>query len=198
VKVISSPSLVVMNNQIATLVVGDQVPVTTQSATAVTAPGSPLVSSIDYRNTGVILSVSPSVNVNGNVLLDISQEVSDVAANANATTLTPTLSQRKIKSTITVASGQSVLLGGLISETQSRSRSGIPVLEEIPYLGNAFSQNDRSTARTELIVFMQPEIIRDSVDAYKVAEELRSKLRGSAEAAFPPGPSLYKDPRFVR
>jgi general secretion pathway protein D len=172
--------------------------VTTQSATAVSAPGSPLVSSIDYRNTGVILSVRPSVNINGNVLLEISQEVSDVAANANAQTLTPTLSQRKIKSTITVASGQSVLLGGLISETQSRSRSGVPVLEEIPYLGNAFSQNDRSTSRTELIVFMQPEIIRDSVDAYKVAEELRSKLRGSAEAAFPPGPSLYKDPRFVR
>jgi general secretion pathway protein D len=198
VKVISSPSLVVMNNQVASLVVGDQVPVTTQSATSVSAPGSPLVSSIDYRNTGVILSVSPTVNVNGNVLLEISQEVSDVAANANATTLTPTLSQRKIKSTITVASGQSVLLGGLISETQSRSRNGVPILEEIPYLGNAFSQNDRSTTRTELIVFMQPEIIRDSVDAYKVAEELRSKLRGSSEAAFPPGPSLYKDPRFVR
>jgi Flp pilus assembly secretin CpaC len=104
----------------------------------VTAPGSPLVSSIDYRNTGVILSVSPSVNVNGNVPLDISQEVSDVAANANATTLTPALSQRKIKSTITAASGQSVLLGGLISETQSRSRSGIPVLEEIHHYGTQF------------------------------------------------------------
>jgi general secretion pathway protein D len=112
--------------------------------------------------------------------------------------LTPTLSQRKIKSTITVASGQSVLLGGLITETQSRTRNGVPVLEEVPYLGNLFSDNDRSTTRTELIVFIEPEIIRDSIDAYKVAEELRSKLRGSAEAAFPPGPSLYKDPRFVR
>jgi general secretion pathway protein D len=91
-----------------------------------------------------------------------------------------------------------VLLGGLISETQQRSRSGVPILEEIPYLGDAFSHNNRSTVRTELIVFIQPQIIRDSVDAYKVAEELRSKLRGSAEAAFPPGPSLRKDPRFVR
>jgi general secretion pathway protein D len=198
VKVISSPSLVVMDNQFATLVVGDQVPITTQSAQSVIAPGSPLVSSVDYRSTGVILQVSPRINVNGNVILDINQEVSNVAPNANAQTLTPTLSQRKIRSTISVASGQSVLLGGLISETQNRSRSGVPIMEEIPYLGNLFSQNDRSTARTELIVFIQPEIIRDSVDAYKVAEELRSKLRGSAEAAFPPGPSLYKDPRFVR
>ncbi len=157
-----------------------------------------MVSSIDYKNTGVILTVSPRINANGNILLDISQEVSDVAKNANSQTLTPTLSQRKIKSTISVASGQSVLLGGLITETQSRSRSGVPVLEEIPYVGNLFSQNDRSTARTELIVFIEPEIIRDSVDAYKVAEELRSKMRGSAEASFPPGPALFNDPRFVR
>ena len=120
------------------------------------------------------------------------------AANGNATSLTPTLSQRKVKSQISVASGQSVLLGGLISETQLRSRSGVPILEELPLIGDAFAQNDRSTVRTELIIFIQPQIIRDSVDAYKVAEELRSKLRGSDEAAFPPGPSLRKDPRFVR
>jgi general secretion pathway protein D len=198
VKVLSSPSLVVIDNQVATLVVGDQVPITTQSATVLTNPTTPLVNTIDYRSTGVILQVSPRINVNGNVILEVDQEVSNVAANANAATLTPTLTQRKIKSTISVASGQSVLLGGLISETQQRSRSGIPVLEEIPYLGNLFSQNDRSTVRTELIVFIQPQIIRDSVDAYKVAEELRSKLRGSAEAAFPPGPSLLNNPRFVR
>jgi general secretion pathway protein D len=198
VKVLSSPSLVVIDNQVATLVVGDQVPITTQSATVITNPTTPLVNTIDYRSTGVILQVSPRINVNGNVILEVDQEISNVAANANAATLTPTLTQRKIKSTISVASGQSVLLGGLISETQQRSRSGIPVLEEIPFLGNLFSQNDRSTVRTELIVFIQPQIIRDSVDAYKVAEELRSKLRGSAEAAFPPGPSLLNNPRFVR
>jgi general secretion pathway protein D len=198
VKVLSSPSLVVIDNQVATLVVGDQVPITTQSATVLSNPNTPLVNSIDYRATGVILQVSPRINVNGNVILEVNQEISNVAANANAATLTPTLTQRKIKSTIAVASGQSVLLGGLISETQQRSRSGVPILEEIPYLGDAFSHNNRSTVRTELIVFIQPQIIRDSVDAYKVAEELRSKLRGSAEAAFPPGPSLRKDPRFVR
>jgi general secretion pathway protein D len=198
VKVLSSPSLVVMDNQIASLQVGDQVPVTTESAAVLTNPTTPLVNTVNYLNTGVILTVAPRVNVNGNVVLDISQEVSNVENTTSTPNLTPTIAQRKIKSSVSVASGQTVLLGGLISETHSRSRQGIPVLEEIPWLGQLASVNDRSTMRTELIVFIQPQIIRDSVDAYKVAEELRAKLRGSAEAAFQPGPSLRSDPRFAQ
>jgi general secretion pathway protein D len=198
VKVLSTPSVVVIDNQVATLQVGDQVPITTQSATNISNPNTPIVSSIDYRNTGVILRVLPRINGNGNVVLDIEQEISNVSDTVTANTLTPTVSQRKVKSSIAVASGQSVLLGGLISERQSRGRQGIPLLGEIPYLGDAFSHNTRSASRTELMVFIQPQIIRDSVDAYKIAEELRSKLRGSDETAFTPGPSLRKDPLFVR
>jgi len=198
VKVLSAPSVVVIDNQVASLQVGDQVPVTTGSAAILTNPNTPLVNSISYLNTGVILQVLPRINANGNVSLQIQQEISNVANNANAATLTPTVSQRKIKSDVSVASGQTVLLGGLISETQTRSRNGIPVLEEIPILGDAFATNDRSTTRTELIVFIEPQIIRDSIDAAKVAEELRAKLRGSADNAFPPGPSLFQDPQFVR
>jgi general secretion pathway protein D len=181
VKVLSAPSVVVLDNQIATLQVGDQIPVTTQSATAVTAPGAPIVSNIDYRNTGVILRVVPRINVNGNVLLDIEQEISNVAANVNANSLTPTVSQRKVKSSIAVATGQTVLLAGLISERQERSRSGIPVLESLDWIGDAFSHNSTTMQRTELIIFIRPQIIRDGVDARRVAEELRAKLRGSVE-----------------
>jgi general secretion pathway protein D len=198
VKVLSSPSVVVLDNQLATLLVGDQVPVETQSATILTNPNTPLVNSINYINTGVILRVLPRININGNVILDVEQEVSGVANNANAATLTPTVSQRQIKSAISVASGQTVLLGGLISETQQRTRSGIPLLEEIPGVGNLFSTNDRSTQRTEIIIFIEPQIIRNSVDAAHVAEELRAKLRGSANAAFQPGPSLFGNPRFAQ
>ncbi len=198
VKVLSTPSVVVLDNQVATLQVGDQVPIATQSATILTNPNTPLVNTIDYRNTGVILRVLPRVNVNGNVILDIEQEISNVSQNANANTLTPTVSQRKVKSSIAVASNQSVLLGGLISERQERGRFGIPILEELPGIGDAFARNTRNTTRTELIIFIRPQIIRDSVDSYRIAEELRAKLRGSAETAFPPGPSLRKDPLFVR
>jgi general secretion pathway protein D len=202
VKVLSSPSVVVLDNQLATLLVGDQVPVETASANvlaATTSSSSTVVNSINYINTGVILHVLPRVNANGTVVLDVAQEVSGVENTSSAQSLTPTVSQRQVKSTIAVASGQTVLLGGLITETQQRTRNGIPVLEELPNgIGNLFSTNDRSTQRTEIIIFIQPEIIRNGVDAAKVAEELRAKLRGSADAAFQPGPSLFSHPEFAQ
>lgn len=203
VKVLSSPSVVVLDNQEATLLVGDQVPVETGSANVLAATSSAsttVVNSINYINTGVILRVLPRVNINGNVTLDVEQEVSGVVGPTSSSqpNLTPTVSQRQIKSAVAVASGQTVLLGGLITETLQRSRNGIPVLEELPGLGELFSTNDRSKQRTEIIVFIQPQIIRNSVDAAKVAEELRAKLRGAADNAFPPGPTLFRDPQFVR
>jgi general secretion pathway protein D len=177
VKVLSNPSLVVINNQVATLQVGDVVPVSTGSATVLTTSNT-VVNTIDYRNTGIILRVSPRINVNGNVRLDIEQEISNVSP-TTATSLTPTVSERKVKSSISVATGQTVLLAGLISEQQNGTRSGLPLLDQIPGLGDAFGHQDNSTARTELIIFIRPQIIRDGSDAHIVAEELRSKLRGS-------------------
>lgn len=177
VKVLSNPSLVVIDNQVATLQVGDQVPVSTGSATVLTTNNT-VVNSIDYRNTGIILRVSPRVNVNGNVRLDIEQEISNVSPQT-AGSLTPTVSQRKIKSSISVASGQTVLLAGLISESRQGNRSGIPLLDDLPSIGDAFSHTGRQAARTELIIFIRPQIIRDGSDAHFVAEELRSKLRGT-------------------
>lgn len=187
VKVLSNPSLVVVNNQVATLQVGDVVPVSTGSATVLTTSNT-VVNTIDYRNTGIILRVSPRINANGNVRLDVEQEISNVSP-ATATSLTPTVSERKVKSSISVASGQTVLLAGLISEQQNTDRNGIPLLDQIPGLGDAFSHQDKKTVRTELIIFIRPQIIRDGTDAHYVAEELRSKLRGNL------GASVANDPR---
>jgi general secretion pathway protein D len=181
VKVLSNPSLVVVNNQAATLQVGDVVPVSTGSATVLTANNT-IVNTIDYRNTGIILRVSPRINVNGNVRLDVEQIISNVSP-ATAASLTPTVSERKVKSSISVATGQTVLLAGLISEQQNNTRNGIPLLDQIPGLGDAFSYQDKKKTRTELIIFIRPQIIRDSMDAHYVAEELRSKLRGSINAS---------------
>ncbi len=177
VKVLSNPSLVVINNQVATLQVGDVVPVSTGSATVLTTNNT-VVNTIDYRNTGIILRVSPRISVNGNVRLDVEQEISNVPA-ASANSLTPTVSERRVKSQISVANGQTVLLAGLISEQQNGTRSAIPVLDQLPGLGDAFGHQNNSTQRTELIIFIRPQIIRDGSDAHVVAEELRSKLRGS-------------------
>jgi general secretion pathway protein D len=181
VKVLSNPSLVVINNQVATLQVGDVVPVSTGSATVLTTNNT-VVNTIDYRNTGVILRVSPRINANGNVRLDVEQEISNVSP-TTAQSLTPTVSERRVKSSISVATGQTVLLAGLISEQQNGNRNGIPLLDEIPSFGDAFSHQNKKGTRTELIIFIRPQIIRDGLDAHNVAEELRSKLRGSVGAS---------------
>lgn len=174
VKVLSNPSLVVLDNQPATLQVGDQVPFSTGSATVLTSNNT-VVNTIDYKNTGIILRVLPRANANGNIVLDIEQEISSVSP-TSVGTLTPTISQRKVKSSIAVTSGQTVLLAGLISETENKQRQGIPILDSIPGMGDAFSHQNITRARTELILFIRPTMIRDPVDAHVIAEEMRSKM----------------------
>jgi general secretion pathway protein D len=175
VKILSNPSLVVVDNGEATLEVGDQVPISTGSATVLSANNA-VVNTVDYKNTGIILHVQPRVNSNGAVLLAIDQEISSVPQ--DSTSLTPTISQRKVESKISVVSGQTVLLAGLISDQQEKMRQGVPILNQIPYVGSAFGTTGTSQVRTELIIFIQPQIIRDGEDAAKIAEELRSKMRG--------------------
>ena len=198
VKVLSNPSLVVIDNQVATLTVGNDVPIATGSANVLnsaTATSNTIVNTIDYRSTGIILRVIPRVNINGNVRLDIEQEISNVvnssaASSATNAPPTPTISERKVKSSIAVASGQTVLLAGLIQEQKEVDRSGIPLFDQIPKLGDAFSHQNTTLARTEIIIFIRPQIIRDSVDAHYLAEELRTKLRGSigvVGSSAPPG-----------
>lgn len=196
VKVLSNPSVVVVDNQRATLQVGDEVPVSTGSATVLSTSNT-VVNTIEYKNTGIILHVVPRVNVNGQVRLDIEQEISNVtqsdpttsggAGSSSSGTLTPTVSQRKVKSTIAVASGQAVLLAGLISERHNGVRQGVPILDQIPGIGDAFAHTNNQVKRTELIIFIRPQIIRDNVDAHTVAEELRAKLRGTI-GVLPGGP----------
>ena len=111
-----------------------------------------VVNTIDYRNTGVILRVAPRINANGNVRLDIEQEISNVSA-ATAASLTPTVSERKVKSSISVATGQTVLLAGLISEQQNGNRNGVPLLEQDLGAWRAPSPIGYNTGtRTELII----------------------------------------------
>ena len=185
VKVLSNPSLVVVNNQAATLQVGNQVPISTGSATVLTANNT-VVNTVDYRNTGVILHVAPRVSANGTVRLDVEQEISQVVPSTDpSANLTPTISERKVKSSISVANGQTVLLAGLIQDQKNENRNGIPLLDEIKGIGDAFSHQDNTKTRTELIIFIRPQIIRDAMDAHTVAEELRSKLRGTVSASTP-------------
>jgi general secretion pathway protein D len=186
VRIVSSPSVVVLHNQQAVLEVGDQVPIITREAQSVINPDSPTVNEIEFKNTGVILNVTPRINSNGLVTMEIQQEVSAVQdptgrLGGGTNTLTPTISQRRITSTIAVQSGQMVVLGGLIREEVGHSKSGIPLVNKIPYLGDVLGgDTDTSRTRTELIVFIRPSVIRNPEDASDAAEALRAGMASLA------------------
>lgn len=192
-KIISSPSLMVLNNQKATIQVGDQVPITTQQQQATTTTSN-IVNSIEFRDTGVLLSVTPRVNAGGLVIMEVEQEVSNVAANA-ATPLTPTIQQRKINSTVAVQSGETVVLGGLIRENDNTSGSGVPVLRDIPMLGWFFGASSDELTRTELVVLITPRAVRGAVEAREVTDEFRRKMESLKPSDEPPrgfGPLYHK------
>jgi general secretion pathway protein D len=154
--------------------VGDQVPISAGS----TVTGLSVTSSISRQNTGIILKVLPHVHPNGSIELEIEQEVSNVVnpSGASAQNLTPTISQRRIHSTVGTSSGQTVLLGGLIKEDDERSVSGLPGINEIKYLGDLLSQKSDTKTRSEIIVFVTTKLMRNSHDAQVIAEEFRERL----------------------
>ncbi|MEJ1970192.1 MAG: type II secretion system secretin GspD [Rhizomicrobium sp.] len=186
VHVLSSPQLFVLNNHTATLQVGDQVPVATQSAVGIETGTAPIVNSIEYRDTGVILKVTPRVNDSGLVLLDIAQEVSDVSTTDSSDLDSPTIQQRRIASSVAVQDGQTIALGGLIKDNQSNGSTGIPFLRTIPVLGNLFGATNDEHDRTELLVLLTPHVVRNPTDARAVTEELREKIQGIVPLP-PPG-----------
>ena len=178
IKVVSAPKLMVLNNQTAALQVGDQVPVSTQSAVSVQNPDAPIVNAIEYRDTGVILKVTPRVNASGLVLMDIAQEVSDVATNQVSGIDSPTISTRRVSTSIAVQDGQVIVLGGLFRDSRSFGKNGLPILSRIPILGSLLFGNANNTQRrTELIILIKPHVVRSIEDGRAVSEELRAKLR---------------------
>jgi general secretion pathway protein D len=183
VNVISSPTLLVLDNEPARLQVGDQVPIAIRSAQSITNEDAPIVNEIEYRDTGVILDIIPRVNSSGLVVLDIIQEVSDVGATSSAagTTvtegITPTIAQRRIASTVAVSSGETIALGGLIRDANTETVTGVPLLSDIPILGNLFKTTTDIKRRTELLVLLTPRVVRNTGDARSITGELRRRLR---------------------
>jgi general secretion pathway protein D len=173
VNIVSSPSLTVMDNKTAMLQIGDQVPITTQSATSTLTSNAAIVNSVSYKDTGVILSITPRINESGRVLLDIEQEVSSVAATTTSNIDSPTIRQRKIKTTVVVNDNDALVLGGMIQDSKSTSRSQLPILGDIPFLGNAASNKDNVLAKTELIVLIRPHVLRNLDEARTITEEYR-------------------------
>ncbi|WP_165190163.1 type II secretion system secretin GspD [Caulobacter soli] len=176
VEILSSPNLMVLNNQTASLEVGDQVPISTGSA----LNNSSVISTIDYRDTGVLLKITPRVNSGGLVLLDIAQEVSDVSTTSSSTIDSPTISVRKIATSVAIQDGQTIALGGLIRDNNRKLRDGVPLISAIPVLGALAGSRDNKRERTELLVMLTPHVVRNSADIQAVTDELREKIRSIA------------------
>lgn len=174
VEILSSPSLVVVENQTATLQVGDEVPITTQQSQSVETGLAPVINQVQFKETGIILNVTPRISQTDAVTMDIVQEISSVANGAN--TLTPTISKRSIRTQVSVNNMQTVVLGGLISSNSQKSKSGVPILMKLPLVGDMFSNTAKTKGRNELIVLIRPVIVRDAQDAADVAESLRSQM----------------------
>lgn len=177
VKMLSSPSVMVMDNHPATISVGDQIPVKNADYYNSGSTSGVLTSNFQLKDTGVILNVTPSVNSGNMVSLQIDQSVIDAAGEDKISGQTK-FSNRQITTKLAVRSGESIVMGGLIKDKTSDTDSGIPLLKDIPILGKAFSQTSRAKDRTELLLVMTPRVVRTDVDVREVSDELRDRLRG--------------------
>ena len=178
VNILSSPHIMVADNQTAKIQVGDSVPTAGPQSIASTGV---VVSSVQYLDTGVILFVTPHINAGGLVNLDVNQEVSTASSTTTSGLNSPTISKRSAKTVVTVQSGETMVLGGLMSENASAGSSGLPFLSSIPIVGGLFGTQSRNTTKTELVVLITPRVANNVGQAKMVSDEFRKKLKEAEE-----------------
>ena len=188
VDVISSPSLMVLNNQEAKINVGQQVPISTGSSSVPLASGGTTASfaqsnTIQYKDTGVTLEVTPRVNANGMVIMEIKQVVSSVVKipvlDATETERqSPTIDKKEIESSVAVLDGETIVLGGLIDEQNTENKNGIPWLYQLPLLGPLFGSTTYDKTKNELVVLITPRVVASKQNSRMVTNEFKRKLTG--------------------
>ena len=177
VNVISSPKIMVLNNHTGMIQIGDQVPVIVRSSQGTGGENAPVVNNVEFRDTGVILNITPQINAGGLIVLEIEQEVSEVAETKSSGIDSPTIQQRKIKTTVAIQNGETIALGGLIRETSTNSKSGIPILKDIPLLGNLFSTTSKVKRRTELIILITPRIVNNVHEMRETLDDMKQEFK---------------------
>ena len=191
INVISSPSLMVLDNHTATIKVGNQEPIRSSVTNTPTINGTDKTSNIQYRDTGVNLVVTPSVNAGNIVTMQVDQTVTDLGPTKESADGQPTFLERQISSKVAVRSGETIVLGGLIKNSKKSSKAGVPYLHEVPVLGSLFGTTSNDDARTELLVIITPRVVRSDIDIRSVSEDLRDRMKGlplfdAKDVALPP------------
>ena len=168
-----------IENVKAKIQVGDRVPTITQTQSVPSSTSATgIISSVQYTETGVLLSVTPRVNAGGQVTMEISQEVSQATENTVSGIDSPIIQKRSAESTVTVKSGETIILAGLIKDQKDNNSSGLPLLSKIPLLGGLFGTQKWNDTRTELIILITPRVITDTVEVAAITEEYRKRLTG--------------------
>ncbi len=181
--VISSPSLMILNNQKAKINVGDQVPIQTSTSSlpvssSTATPSIALGSSIQYKDTGVTLEVTPRVNANGMVIMDIKQIFSVPVLTTTGVATSPTIQKKEIESSIAVNDGETIVLGGLIDDTNNAVKSGFPILYELPWVGSLFGNTTYTRTKNELVILITPRVVKSKQDSRQISDEFKRKLTG--------------------
>lgn len=197
VNIVSTPSLMVLDNATATLQIGDVVPVATQQTQDPNNLSAPPVSTISFRDTGILLTVRPRVSSSGRVMLEIDQEVSSVSNTTTSGIDSPTISQRRITTSVVVNDRATLALGGLIQDNVNDTRDQIPGLGDIPLLGNLFRTTTDTRSKTELLILITPRVIRNGVEAEQITDELRQQINGANQLIFGPGTDASLSHRFL-
>jgi general secretion pathway protein D len=182
VKMLSAPHVIAADNREAHILVGQSVPILTSTSTAVlTGTAGTVANSIQYRDTGKILTVLPQVNSKGLVNLQVRQEVSDVLQQSFGSTNSPSFSTREAETTMVVQDGATVLIGGIIDDSIQGVRTGVPYLMDVPVLGRFFRQDSDTTTRTELLITITPYVIHNREEARDVTDDFSSRIEGLAD-----------------
>ncbi|TMJ15152.1 MAG: type II secretion system protein GspD, partial [Alphaproteobacteria bacterium] len=173
--ILSTPSIMTLDNQQASILVGQEVPVTTGEALSQNFDNQ--FRTVQRQNVGITLEVKPQINAGGAIKLELRQEVSSIAGPISAAASDLILNKREIKTTITVDDGEIVGIGGLLDDNDRRTLEKVPFLGDIPVLGNLFKSHGRSRAKTNLMVFIRPTILRSASDARTIAERRYNYVR---------------------
>lgn len=190
-RILSSPKIMARNGETATIQVGEEVPViTSQQSNANTTGG--VLQTVQYRNTGVILKVRPIIHSGSRLDLEVSQEVSEAGRTATGVTSSPTISTRKVDTKLTLRDGSTVLLAGLIKSTANQTDTGIPIVKDLPILGNLFKSSGSDTSRTELIVLITPYVVNDEYEAESITEAFKGTLGDWVKEVLPAQPLLKR------
>jgi general secretion pathway protein D len=194
-RVISNPHLAALDNQKATIKVGDRIPICQETVVPGTVASSTVQTTSQYIDTGVLVQVTPHINAGGLVTLEVQAEVSNPGPTTRVCEAPP-INTRSVQTSVAVPSGQTMVMGGLILDGARTSSAGLPVISRIPVVGGLFGEQTINKNRTELVLFVTPRVVENEFDTRSAIEEIRRRME-RLDQAFPGPAAGYRQDLLI-